>query len=102
MCGMCQSNHERREGRGGTSRALAPLLEVAIDLKITMPEFHLDFHWSRFYKKHYYNSILEKNTPPEALQSKQDQFQALAGYPFGHATFRSVASANVSRIATAP
>ena len=32
---MRLTNHERREAGRGTSRALAPLLEVAIDLKIT-------------------------------------------------------------------
>ena len=35
MCGVCLTNHERREAVRGSSRALAPLLEVAIDLKIT-------------------------------------------------------------------
>ena len=39
MCVVSLTNHERREGRGGTSVALEPLTSTSIDRKV--PHFHL-------------------------------------------------------------
>ena len=85
MCVVCLTNHERREGRGGTSVALDPPTSTSIDLKVT----HFFSDLSRFSLFGFSKETLwklEKSGSPEVFQSKQDQNSTLAGYPFENVT----------------
>ena len=103
MCVVCLTNRERREGRGGTSVALAPPTSTSIDLKVT--HFCLDlsrFSLFVFSKETLWKSILEKNGSPEVLNSKQDQNSTLAGIPSRNVTIATSVSTSDCGIATPP